>query len=371
MSGDESSVMEGASALATCAVTDAVRALRTREEGNEELKARLQKMKVKDVKKVCSTLKVTISTAGKHALIERLVTYSEVGLLESGEYCPAMALKAMSYVTEEVQDKLSQLPKFSAVPEEKWGKGLRVLERLTYMDVYVYLVERKSSTLSGRQEANFKSLKGYSYYSSGWVENVYVCRIDESLLYFRGLVYQSYPSPSKEPYPVYACVGSTGNIFSAACKCVAGLGESCSHVAALLFLVEAASKSRQARLPDDVTCTDKTMSWHRPPKNYAEKLTKAVEVSEIVLQKATYGKLPMKAAGAGIAQYKPRSEADQDLNPVGLTKLLDAVSVSCPTSGLLHFHEHQSLHTTTPPVHHPLDEQVKKLVVPATASPCS
>ena len=155
--------------------------------------------------------------------------------------------------------------------------------------------------------------------------------MDESLLYFCGLVYQSYPSPSKEPYPVYACVGSTGNIFSAACKCVAGLGESCSHVAALLFLVEAASKSRQARLPDDVTCTDKTMSWYRPPKNYAEKLTKAVQVSEIVLQKATYGKLPMKVAGAGTAPFEPRSDVDQDLNPVGLTKLLDAVSVSCPT----------------------------------------
>ena len=66
-------------------------------------------MRMKDVKKVCSsTLKVTISTAGKTALIERLVTYSEMGLLESGEYCPAMALKAMSYVTEEVQDKLCQ-----------------------------------------------------------------------------------------------------------------------------------------------------------------------------------------------------------------------------------------------------------------------
>ena len=39
MSGDESSVVEGASALAKCAVTDAVRALRTGEEGNEEVLA--------------------------------------------------------------------------------------------------------------------------------------------------------------------------------------------------------------------------------------------------------------------------------------------------------------------------------------------
>ena len=36
----------------------------------------VKKVKVKDVK-VCSTFKVTISTVGKAALIERLVTYSE------------------------------------------------------------------------------------------------------------------------------------------------------------------------------------------------------------------------------------------------------------------------------------------------------
>ena len=148
-----------------------------------------------------------------------------------------MALKAMSYVTEEVQDKLGQFFEVSSRARGEMGQiYLRVLEWLTCMDVYVYLVERKSNTLSDRQEANFKSLKGYSCYSRGWVENAHVCRIDESLLYFHRLVYQSYPSPSKEPYPVYACVGSTGNIFSAACKCVAGLGESCSHVAALLLI---------------------------------------------------------------------------------------------------------------------------------------
>ena len=112
------------------------------------------------------------------------------------------------------------------------------------------------------------------------------------------------------------------------------------------------------------------MSWHRPPKNYAEKLTKAVGVSEMVLQKATYSKLPKKAVGAGIGQFEPRAEMDQDLDPIGLTKLLDAVSVSCPTSGMFHFYEHQSLHTTKPPVH-PLEEQVKKLVVPAMPSTCS
>ena len=112
--------------------------------------------------------------------------------------------------------------------------------------------------MSERQEANYKSLKGYFYFSSGWVEKVWVTEVASSFIYTRGLVYQSYPSASKQPYPVYACLSSTGKVFKAQCKCVAGLGESCSHVTALLFYLEDAVRLRRENLPDDVTCTDQT-----------------------------------------------------------------------------------------------------------------
>ena len=34
---------------------------------------------------------------------------------------------------------------------------------------------------------------------------------------------------------VYVCLDVTGCVYNARCPCVAGRGESCSHVAALLF----------------------------------------------------------------------------------------------------------------------------------------
>ena len=148
-----------------------------------------------------------------------------MGLLESGVYSAAHALDTLSYVTPEVQETLSALPKFSSLPEKEWTKDLTVLKRMMYMDVFNYLVERKSSTLSDRQEANYKRLKGYSHFASGWVENVWASDVKKSgLLYFRGLVYQSYPSSSKHPYTVYACLGTTGKVLSAECKPWQGLG---------------------------------------------------------------------------------------------------------------------------------------------------
>ena len=205
-------------------------------EEREQVRSELTKMKAKEVKKVCSLLNVTMGNAGKAALIERLVAYSEMGLLKSGQYNADEALKVLTYVTPEVKGELDKLPDFKAVEERKWSKKLSgVMTSIEYMNIYVYLVERRSKTLSDRQEANFKSLKGYSYFASGWVENTWITEVGYSYRYVRGYVYQSYPSPTRRPYEVYVCLNASGKVFSGKCKCVAGLGESCSHVAASFF----------------------------------------------------------------------------------------------------------------------------------------
>ena len=48
-------------------------------------------------------------------------------------------------------------------------------------------------------------------------------------------------------------------IISAHCDCMAGLGESCSHIGALLFYVEAVKKVR-----DNKTVTQKEAYWMLP-----------------------------------------------------------------------------------------------------------
>ena len=74
-----------------------------------------------------------------------------------------------------MQQSMEKLPAFRAVAETQWTKELAPLKKLAYMDIFVYLVERRSKTVTDRQVANYKSLKGYSYYASGPVggEHVY------------------------------------------------------------------------------------------------------------------------------------------------------------------------------------------------------
>ena len=50
-----------------------------------------------------------------------------------------------------------------------------------------------------------------------------------------------------------------GKILAAHCDCMAGLGESCSHVASLLWVTEAGAKRR-----DSLTVTDKKAYWVLP-----------------------------------------------------------------------------------------------------------
>ena len=52
----------------------------------------------------------------------------------------------------------------------------------------------------------------------------------------------------------------TGEIISAHCTCMAGLGETCSHVGALLWAIESGVKKR-----DEMTVTDKSAYWVLPP----------------------------------------------------------------------------------------------------------
>ena len=50
-----------------------------------------------------------------------------------------------------------------------------------------------------------------------------------------------------------------------------------------------------------------------------------------------------------------------------LDKLLDAVSESCPTSALFHFHHHQSLEKAPTTEQQQLEQQASRLIVPLEA----
>ena len=52
-----------------------------------------------------------------------------------------------------------------------------------------------------------------------------------------------------------------GNIVTAHCNCMAGLGETCSHVASLLWTIEVGVRMRES-----LSVTDKKAYWVMPPE---------------------------------------------------------------------------------------------------------
>ena len=61
------------------------------------------------------------------------------------------------------------------------------------------------------------------------------------------------------PLSPWVVVEQSGNIMAAHCNCMAGLGESCSHIGAILFYVEFA-----VRVRDSKTCTEEKAYWLLP-----------------------------------------------------------------------------------------------------------
>ena len=64
---------------------------------------------------------------------------------------------------------------------------------------------------------------------------------------------------SDSPLNVWVAVQEDGQVLTAHCTCMAGLGECCSHVAATLFYME-----KVARIANGKTCTSLPCSWLKP-----------------------------------------------------------------------------------------------------------
>ena len=64
---------------------------------------------------------------------------------------------------------------------------------------------------------------------------------------------------NEAPTNPWVAINANGLVSTVHCTCMAGLGERCSHVGALLFNVEAAMNLRKAR-----TCTELHCLWWEP-----------------------------------------------------------------------------------------------------------
>eukprot|EP00117_Sycon_ciliatum_P026092 scpid48939/ scgid21499/ Inhibitor of growth protein 1 len=135
-----------------------------------------------------------------------------------------------------------------------------------YPDVYNYLVNAPSPHTRESLKA-YKSLDGYKYLVAGWVGTVscFATSVEERNIFFVTARVRHSQSVSAEPVRPWIAAEKSGAVLGAHCTCMAGLGEACSHVAAVLFWLDARS-----RLNGDVACTSAPCQWLEPGMKQVE-----------------------------------------------------------------------------------------------------
>ncbi|XP_041373282.1 uncharacterized protein LOC121386449 [Gigantopelta aegis] len=143
------------------------------------------------------------------------------------------------------------LPDPYNIPQDQWIEAMNKWPPVEYADMYNYLVNTPGIYTKEATRA-YKSLDGYNFFISGHVHTClfYDIAEDSPVCFIKASVTPS-QSVTKKPHEPWVCLDKKqGYVISAHCTCMAGLGEACSHIAAVLFKIEAGVKlgfSKQSR----------------------------------------------------------------------------------------------------------------------------
>ena len=123
------------------------------------------------------------------------------------------------------------------MPDDAWKDNVAHWTQLDDGKLFSYILKVKA--VDGDYIGKYKDEKAYSYCMSGFVDTVFVasCPKDSILIFLKGNVCPSQRIQEDLP-KVWICVKgqNSPSIITSWCICIAGTGEVCNHVNAILFI---------------------------------------------------------------------------------------------------------------------------------------
>lgn len=146
------------------------------------------------------------------------------------------------------------------------------LPKVTLLDIWNYFIATKSSYSQNEITAN-KALNGHHFFESGWVRRIVTKRVPNNKSIVVGLVEHT-QRINEPPLKPWVLCQSAGIVLAAHCTCLAGLGEACSHVGAILYAVEAMVRSSENQSKTDFAC-----QWNHPGRSTIDRFLPLSEMS--------------------------------------------------------------------------------------------
>ena len=119
-----------------------------------------------------------------------------------------------------------------------WFINPKTLPPTTYGQLYRYLI-KTPGPFTGEDLDAYKSLDAYNYFISGHIKEIQLDPgNDLPVLFVKSLVDAGHIQSCAPYNPSILLDKKKGYVITAHCTCMAGCGEACSHIAAVLFAVE-------------------------------------------------------------------------------------------------------------------------------------
>ncbi|XP_035665191.1 uncharacterized protein LOC118408483 [Branchiostoma floridae] len=139
------------------------------------------------------------------------------------------------------------------------AEGMASWPNVMYNDICDHVMKEhpgKKQDVTKRLLNDYKEGKAFTYYIDGWLQEIYSCKQGGYIF----LLAKCRPSQRINDihHKTWVCCHPTGTVRTAYCSCTAGLGQSCNHVAALLFKVEAAVRTNLV----NPACTSIASVWN-------------------------------------------------------------------------------------------------------------